>query len=174
MEERKENATYGLNEPYQNNVSYEQQSYDQNAQNANMPYGQNPAYDQNMQNANMPYGQNPAYDQNAQYGQQPYMQQQYNQPQYNYPVRAVVRNTMSERNNAGIAGLVISCFAILGCWIPAYNLVFSIAGIICSAIGLGKNRQTGRGLAVAGLIISIIALVISLIMCALLIIGLSL
>lgn len=160
MDDRKENMSYGLNEPYQNNAQYEQQPYGQN----NAPYGQNSSYEQ----SNMPYGQN------MQYGQQPYGQPPYNQQQYPYPVRAVVRDTMSEKNGAGIAGFVIACFALLCCWIPIFDLVFSIAGIICSAIGMGKNKQTGRGLAIAGLIISIISLVISLLMLFLLIIGLSL
>lgn len=105
MEDRKDNVTYGLNEPYQNNM------------------------------------------------------------QYNQPVRAVVRDTMPVKNNAGIVGFVIACFAILLCWIPFLDLIFSIIGIVCSAIGLSKDKQTARGLAIAGLVISIVALLISLLMC---------
>lgn len=149
MEERKENTLYGLNEPYQNNVQYEQQ-----------PYGQNTSYGQNV-----PYGQNTPCGQNPQYEQQPYMQPQYNQPQYNQPVRAVVRDTMADRNGAGIAGFVIACFAIVFCWVPFFDLVLSIFGIVCSAVGLNKDKGTGKGLAIAGLIISIVALLISLVIC---------
>lgn len=134
MKDRKENAAYGLNEPYQNNVQYEQ----------NAPYQQNAAY-----------GQNAPYGQSAQYGQ----------PQYSQPVRAVVRDTMPVKNNAGIAGFVLACFAILFCWVPFFDLLLSIFGIVCSAVGLNKDKGTGKGLAIAGLIISTVALLISLVMC---------
>lgn len=143
MEDRNENMPYGMNEPYQNNTQYGQQ-----------PYGQN------MQNINTPYGQN-----------QQYVQQPYGQPQYTHPI--VVRDTMADRNGAGIAGFVLACFAIVFCWIPGVDFVLSVIGIVCSAIGLGKDKQSSRGLAVAGLVISIIALLLSLIMCFLIVLGMS-
>ncbi|MBP3476747.1 MAG: hypothetical protein J6K48_10600 [Lachnospiraceae bacterium] len=179
MEDRKENATYGLNEPYQNNMQYEQNvPYQQNtAYEQNIPYQQNTAYEQNIPyQQNTVYGQNVPYQQNAPYGQNmPYGQNApYGQPQYNQPVRAVVRDTMPVKNNAGIVGFVIACFSILCCWIPIFDLVFSILGIVCSAIGLGKTKQTGKGLATAGLVVSIIALLLSLIICFLVFLGMSL
>lgn len=155
MEDRNENIPYGMNEPYQNNTQYGQQPYGQNTQNTNTPYGQNQAY-----GTNVPYGQD-----------QQYVQQPYGQPQYNHPI--VVRDTMADRNGAGIAGFVIACFAILFCWIPIVDVVLSVVGIVCAAIGLGKDKQSGRGLAVAGLVISIIALLLSLIISFLIFLGMS-
>lgn len=173
MEDRNENVTYGSNE----NVSYGQNTqdtytaYGQNMTNGQQSYNQQPPYNQSQ------YGQQP-YNQ-PQYGQQPYNQQQYGQPPYNQqygqppynrPVGAVVvRDTMSDKNNVGIVGFVIACFSILCCWIPGFNLVFSIIGIVTSAVGLGKNKETGRGLATAGLVLSIVALLLSLVMCVLII-----
>lgn len=186
MEDRRENISYGLNEPYQDNAQHAQQTYGQNnaqyeqqtyGQNANIPYDQNMPYGSDVQYGQPQYNQ-PQYNQTQysqpQYNQPQYNQPQYNQPQYSYPVRAVVRDTMSERNGAGVAGFVIACFALLCCWIPIFDLVFAIIGIVCSAIGLGKDKKTGRGLAVAGLVLSIISLILSLIICFLFILGMSL
>jgi len=157
------------NMPNGEDTQYGQQAYGQ-AQYEQQPYNQ-PQHGQQPYNQPQ-HGQQP-YNQ-PQYGQQPYGQPQYGQAPYNQPVGAVViRDTMSEKNGTGIAGFVIACFAFLGCWIPIFNIVFSIIGIVCSAVGLGKDKQTGRGLATAGLVISIIDLVLGFVMCVLIFIGMS-
>ncbi|MDE7322190.1 MAG: DUF4190 domain-containing protein [Lachnospiraceae bacterium] len=107
-------------------------------------------------------GQRAPLNQNQPYGQSP---QSYPQQNYTQPARAVVYDTMPmKNNNVAIAGLVLGIFSILGCWIPFWNLVLSIAGIICSAIGLSHREQT-NGMAVGGLITSIIGILLSLFMC---------
>ncbi len=69
-------------------------------------------------------------------------------------------------NSMAIASLVCGIIAIILFWIPYVNiasLVLSIIGIVCGATGMKKARLsgTGNGMAVAGLVISIIALVFS-------------
>lgn len=104
------------------------------------------------------YGQGQPQNQNQAYSQgQPYTQQQ------SQPAKAVVYDTMPmKNNNAAIGGLIIGIFALIGCWVPFWNLILAIAGIICSAIGL-SHKEKSRGLAIGGLVTSIIGLLISII-----------
>ncbi|MDE6985273.1 MAG: DUF4190 domain-containing protein [Lachnospiraceae bacterium] len=100
--------------------------------------------------------ENKTYEQNQPYGQN----QNYQQPNTPQPPRAVVYDTMPmKNNNMAISGLVVGIFALLGCWIPVWNLILSIAGIICSAIGL--SRKVKSGMAIGGLVASILALLIA-------------
>jgi hypothetical protein len=55
-----------------------------------------------------------------------------------------------------IAGFVIGFLALILCWIPFFGLIIAILGIIFSSLGMKKNL---RGLAIAGLVISIIAVI---------------
>ena len=125
-------------------------------------YAQNQTFGQTQINGQQqPYGQQPYQQQNQMYGQQPY-QQQY--PYYAQPARAVVSDTMPmKQNNMAISGLVFGIFAILGFWAPVAGLTAGIIGIVCSAIGLAK-KDSRKGMAIAGLILSIIAIVLSLVM----------
>ena len=122
-------------------------------------YGQNQQYNQNP-----PYGQNQQYNPNPAPGQsQAYNQgQTYQQPYPPLPARAVVYDTMPmKNNNVAIAGLIIGIFSLLGCWAPFWNLILSIAGIVCSAIGLAHKGKSG--MAIGGLVTSIIALLLAII-----------
>lgn len=118
-------------------------------------YGQNQTSGQNQTyNPNQTYGQNQTYNPNQTYGQ--------NQIYPPQPARAVVYDTMPMRNNnVAIAGLIIGIFALLGCWVPLWNLVLSIAGIVCSAIGIAHKGRSG--MAIGGLVTSIIALLIAIV-----------
>ena len=124
-------------------------------------YAQNQTFGQTQINGQQqPYGQQPYQQQNQMYGQQPY-QQQY--PYYAQPARAVVSDTMPmKQNNMAISGLVFGIFAILGFWAPVAGLTAGIIGIVCSAIGLAK-KDSRKGMAIAGLILSIVAIMLSLI-----------
>lgn len=119
-------------------------------------YGQN----QNS-NQSQTYTTNQTYSTNQAYN--PNQGQQYQQPYPPQPAKAVVYDTMPmKNNNVAIAGLIIGIFALLGCWVPFWNLILSIAGVICSAIGLSHKGRTG--MAVGGLVTSIIALLIAIVM----------
>lgn len=129
-----------------------------------------------MQN---PQGQRPPYQQppyQQQY-QQPYQQQQYQQPyqqqyqqscppQYGQPQGTTQNNIYvntdgNGKNGMGIAGFVLALCAFLFCWIPVLNVILWLLGVIFSLIGVFRQP---RGFAIAGLVISFIGIIISLIM----------
>ncbi len=120
--------------------------------------------------------QQPQYQQAQQFQQQPQYQQAQQfqqQPQYQQPVRAVVYDAVPEKNhNAAIVALVLGILSIVFCWLPGCNFVLCIIGIVCGAVSLGK-KNPGTGMAVAGLIISIIGLLLVAIMTFLMILGMS-
>lgn len=61
----------------------------------------------------------------------------------------------------GIVGFVLSLLAIGFCWSQlVLAIIFSVTGIVFSAIGLGKRRKL-YGLAIAGLVLSILMLFLS-------------
>ncbi|MDD7384377.1 MAG: DUF4190 domain-containing protein [Actinomycetaceae bacterium] len=69
-----------------------------------------------------------------------------------------------------IAALVAGVLAILGSWIPILNnfsVVLGIVGVVLAIVGLvaiRKGKKTGKGLAIAGLVLNILAIVIALVL----------
>ena len=99
--------------------------------------------------------------------------QPYEQPVSAQPARAVVYDTMPmKNNNLAIVGLILGIFSLLGCWIPIWNLILSIGGIVSSAIGLARKQRSG--MAIGGLVASIIALLISIVITFLYLIAITL
>ena len=99
--------------------------------------------------------------------------QPYEQPVPAQPARAVVYDTMPmKNNNMAIVGLILCIFSLLGCWIPIWNLILSIGGIVSSAIGLARKQRSG--MAIGGLVASIIALLISIVITFLYLIAITL
>jgi hypothetical protein len=71
-------------------------------------------------------------------------------------------------NNMAVAGLIFGLIGILGGWLCC-GPILSVLGIVFSSVGLSQinrdpTRQTGKGIAVAGLILSIITLLALLIL----------
>src|SRR4051812_3737099 len=72
------------------------------------------------------------------------------------------------RNNPlAVTGLILGIVSLLACC--CYGLPFNIGGIVCSAIGLNQIKkdpanQRGRGMAIAGLIMSILSIILYLIL----------
>lgn len=60
----------------------------------------------------------------------------------------------------GLAALIISIFSVLLIWVPFLGFFISIIALILSIVGI--VRKSGRGMAIAGLIISIIAFIVGL------------
>ena len=86
------------------------------------------------------------------------------QPQYTAPVQPV----KNETNALAIVSLVLGILAIvLGCCSGWLGILFGIGGIVCSVLG---NKQSPSGIGKAGLICSIIGLVLGVLMFALVII----
>ena len=99
--------------------------------------------------------------------------QPYEQPVSAQPARAVVYDTMPmKNNNMAIVGLILGIFSLLGCWIPIWNLILSIGGIVSSAIGLARKQRSG--MAIGGLVASTIALLISIVITFLYLIAITL
>ena len=124
---------------------------------------------------NQNYGYNgPANDQQGaysaqqqpmgpQYTQTPYgAQQQYNQQNFGQPVKAVVYDTVPDKNGTSIAALVCGILGLLFFWVPGLNLILCLAGLICGIIAIAKGHG-GRGMAITGLVLSIVDCILTLI-----------
>ncbi len=123
----------GQPQPMQN----QQQQYSQPVQdNAQQPYAQ--------PNAQQPYGQP---QQNGQYGQQ-----QYGQP----PVD-------NSGKGLAIGGLVCGIIGIVTFWVPILPVVMGIIAIILGSMGKKRLPADQAGLATAGFVCGIIALIIGII-----------
>ena len=72
------------------------------------------------------------------------------------------RQVAPASNGMAIAGLVLAICAIAVSWLPGVNFVCWILGLIFSIVGL-RNANRGapyRGLAIAGLVISLAGIVL--------------
>ena len=68
----------------------------------------------------------------------------------------IIREESRKSNGLGTAGFVLALLALLGCWIPVLNWILWLLGFIFSFIGIFKSP---RGLAIAGLCISLVDLI---------------
>lgn len=121
-----------------------------------------------------PYGQPPAgppYGQQGSSAPPPYGQQGYQQPQYpqqGYPQQGPYGSPASggkPRNGFGIAALVLGVLAILiGLFIFPVGLLFAVIGIVLGFLGWRRAKRgeaTNGGVALAGLVLSILGLLVS-------------
>ena len=110
----------------------------------------------------------PVYQQPAEPQQPVYQQPVYQQPVYQPVVNGAPRSNPGK--GMGIAALVMGIVSCCFFWIPYFNIIclmMCIAGVILSAIGIKKSKSAGAsvGVSVAGLVLSSIGLVLSLISC---------
>lgn len=68
----------------------------------------------------------------------------------------IIREEPRKSNGLGTAGFVLALLALLGCWVPVLNWILWLLGFIFSFIGIFKSP---RGLAIAGLCISLVDLI---------------
>ena len=72
---------------------------------------------------------------------------------------------MQQKNSVmAIVGLIISIIAVLFFWVPIFGLILAITAVIITVIAIrnvGKYQLGGRGLAIAGIIIGVIALLLT-------------
>lgn len=68
----------------------------------------------------------------------------------------IIREESRKSNGLGTAGFVLALLALLGCWVPVLNWILWLLGFIFSFIGIFKSP---RGLAIAGLRISLVDLI---------------
>lgn len=66
-----------------------------------------------------------------------------------------------------IASLVLGILSIIFCWIPNFNIIFSIIAFIIACVAYSKNKNnktsSNRGMAITGVILSTISICIILI-----------
>lgn len=62
-----------------------------------------------------------------------------------------------QKNGIGTAGFVLALIGLVFCWVPVLDFILLLLGFIFSFIGLFKRPV---GLAVAGLVISIIGSIV--------------
>ena len=117
---------------------------------------------------NMPQPQAPqqvarAYQQPAQPVQQAPAAGAYQQPQAlsstaNTQATTTIVNLQGAKSNGmGTAGFVFALLAFLFCWVPGLDFFLWFLGLLFSFIGVFKQP---RGLAIAGLVISLIGIII--------------
>ena len=168
-----DNRQAGQQNPYAGAPQYGQN--DQNYGQSDGQYGQNYGqlggqYDQNYGQPGGQYGQN--YGQpGGQYGQgygqgygqpgDPYGQNYANQDMNMGGGPAYPQNNMQPQESKGvsIASMVLGIFSLtFGCCITYVGIATAIAGLITGIISL-KDKKPGKGMAIAGIIMSAIALV---------------
>jgi hypothetical protein len=69
----------------------------------------------------------------------------------------IIQNQPSKSNGIGTAGFVLALAALVLVWAPFLNSILWLLGLVLSAIGVFRQP---RGLAIAGLCISLIGLII--------------
>ena len=163
------NTNFGYNDGNYNNQGTDGgQQYGQNDQPyANGQYAQN---DQSYANGqqygqnNQPYVNGQQYGQAPQYNQVPYgAQQQYNQQNFGQPVKAVVYDAVPDKNSGtSVGALVCGILGLVFFWIPGVDIGLCLAGLICGIVSLVKGFG-GKGLAIAGLVLSVLASILTLI-----------
>lgn len=93
---------------------------------------------------------------------QPYIATPYQQPQPvvapNVSTTVIVEGTHS--NGLGTAGFIIALLGLIFCWVPVVDVILWLLGFVFSIIGMFKAP---RGMAIAGLILSLIIIIIILI-----------
>ena len=67
----------------------------------------------------------------------------------------IQQSQTSKTNSKGVIGFVCSLLTMILCWIPLLGILLGIISFIFSILGLSKEP---KGLAIAGLIISIVAI----------------
>ena len=103
----------------------------------------------------------PQYNAQPQYQQPQYQQPQYTQPQYAAPQYAAPQPAKKKLIGLSIASLVLGILSLLACCCYC-GALFGIPGAICGAIAMAKKAD-GKGMAIAGLICSILGVLLCII-----------
>ncbi len=132
-------------QPWQNGPNNDQQ-YWQNGQQNSQQYWQN-----GSQNSQQPWqnGQQNSqqYWQNGSPGSQPYWQN--GQPP-------------KKRNNLALASMIVGIFALITCCVPFIQFPLAVTAIVL--VILSKKKQPLSGFAIAGLVMGILAILLSIVM----------
>ena len=83
-------------------------------------------------------------------------------PQQGYYAQPpVIVQTAAPTNGLGVAGFVTGLLGLVLCWVPWLGILLAGVGVVLSGIAIpqGKKKGAGNGLAIAGLVCGIIALI---------------
>jgi len=69
----------------------------------------------------------------------------------------IINQTESNKNGVGIAGFVLALIAMFLGWVPVLGWIIWVLGLILSFVGVFKKP---RGMAIAGLVISLIGIIL--------------
>ena len=83
------------------------------------------------------------------------------QPPVNGPQPRYPQYERPRGNGFGVAGFVLAVIGLVLCWVPVINWVLWALGLIFSIVGMFKAP---RGLAICGLIVSLIGIIIMVIL----------
>lgn len=112
----------------------------------------------NVQQTNSEQYQQPQYQQNN-YQQPQYQQPQYQQNQYQTQYQNQYQMPQKKSNGMAIASMVLGIISLLLFCIPYFAIPASIVGLILGIISI-RGKKDGKGMAIAGIILSSIALLI--------------
>jgi hypothetical protein len=69
----------------------------------------------------------------------------------------IINQQSFQKNGIGTAGFVLALLGLIFCWVPVFNWILWILGLILSLVGVFK---TPKGLSIAGLCISFIGIIL--------------
>src|SRR3954447_7251534 len=82
------------------------------------------------------------------------------QPAY-APQTVVVQQAAAPGNGLGVAGFVTGLLGLIFCWVPWLGILLAVLGVAMGGTGIAQGKKKGApvGLAIAGLVLGIIALI---------------
>ncbi|PKO95721.1 MAG: hypothetical protein CVU12_08650 [Bacteroidetes bacterium HGW-Bacteroidetes-7] len=69
----------------------------------------------------------------------------------------IINQQVNEKNGVGTAGFVLAIFGVILGWVPVIGWILWLLGLILSIVGVTRNP---KGLAIAGLVISLIGIIL--------------
>lgn len=145
--ELQNNQSYWQNGPQNNQQPWQNRQQDNQSSWQNGPQNNQPYWQNGPQN-------NQSYWQNGPQDNQSYWQQQGGQQYWQQPPR--------QQNNLALASMIFGIFSLLTCCIPFFQFPLAIISIVL--VILSKKKQPLTGFAIAGLIMGIISIFISILM----------
>jgi hypothetical protein len=71
-------------------------------------------------------------------------------------------------NGLGVAGFVTGLVGLVLCWVPWFGMILGLVGVVLGGIGISQGKKKGAptGLAIAGLVCGVLAVLVWLVLLA--------